>query len=101
MIAAPGLVLQVDDAWLTALWDRIGIAMGLEAFRAWCRVRVEALNHALRNIPEDRIRYHMCWGSWHGPHAFDIEMAQLVDILLEVKAGAYLFEGANARHEHE
>jgi 5-methyltetrahydropteroyltriglutamate--homocysteine methyltransferase len=62
---------------------------------------VQALNHALRNVPEDRIRYHMCWGSWHGPHAYDIELAQLVDILLEVKAHAYLIEGANARHEHE
>jgi 5-methyltetrahydropteroyltriglutamate--homocysteine methyltransferase len=99
LIAESGLVLQVDDAWLPALWDRIGIEMGLEAFRDRCRVRVQALNHALRNIPEDRIRYHMCWGSWHGPHAYDIELAQLVDILLEVKAQAYLIEGANARHE--
>ena len=94
-------MLQVDDAWLPALWDRIGITMGLEAFRDRCRVRVQALNHALRNVPEDRIRYHMCWGSWHGPHAFDLELSHLVDILLEVKAQAYLVEGANARHEHE
>lgn len=101
LIAQSGLVLQVDDAWLPALWDRIGIEMGLEAFRDRCRVRVQALNHALRNVPEDRIRYHMCWGSWHGPHAYDIELAHLVDILLEVKAHAYLIEGANARHEHE
>jgi 5-methyltetrahydropteroyltriglutamate--homocysteine methyltransferase len=101
LIAASGLVLQVDDAWLPALWDRIGITMGLEAFRDRCRVRVQALNHALRNVPEDRIRYHMCWGSWHGPHAFDLELSHLVDILLEVKAQAYLVEGANARHEHE
>jgi 5-methyltetrahydropteroyltriglutamate--homocysteine methyltransferase len=75
--------------------------MGLEAFRARCIVRVDALNHALRNIPEDRIRYHLCWGSWHGPHAFDIEMRHMVDIMLRVKAQAYLFEAANARHEHE
>jgi 5-methyltetrahydropteroyltriglutamate--homocysteine methyltransferase len=64
-------------------------------------VRVEALNHALRNIPEDKIRYHLCWGSWHGPHAYDIEMAHMVDIMLSVRAQAYLFEAANARHEHE
>jgi 5-methyltetrahydropteroyltriglutamate--homocysteine methyltransferase len=101
LIAQSGLVLQVDDAWLPALWDRIGIQMGLDAFRDRCRVRVQALNHALRNVPEDRVRYHMCWGSWHGPHAYDIELAQLVDILLEVNAQAYLIEGANARHEHE
>jgi 5-methyltetrahydropteroyltriglutamate--homocysteine methyltransferase len=100
-IVDAGLVLQVDDAWLPALWDRIGIGMGLAAFRKRCFLRVEALNHALRNIPEDRIRYHLCWGSWHGPHAFDIEMAQMVDVMLAVKAQAYLFEAANARHEHE
>ena len=100
-IAAAGLILQVDDAWLPALWDRIGIAMGLAAFRKRSMMRVDALNHALRNIPQDRIRYHLCWGSWHGPHAFDIEMADFVDIMLRVKAGAYSFEAANARHEHE
>jgi 5-methyltetrahydropteroyltriglutamate--homocysteine methyltransferase len=100
-IVEAGIILQVDDAWLPALWDRIGIDMGLEAFRRRCQVRVEALNHALRGIPEDRVRYHLCWGSWHGPHAWDIELKHLVDILLSVKAQAYLIEAANARHEHE
>lgn len=101
MIANAGFIVQVDDAWLAALWDRIGIAMGLDAFRKYCMLRVEALNHALRNIPEDRIRYHLCWGSWHGPHAYDIPLRDIVDILLRVKAQGYLIEGANARHEHE
>lgn len=101
MIAQAGLLVQVDDAWMAALWDRIGIAMGLEAFRRYCMVRVEALNHALRNIPAEQIRYHLCWGSWHGPHAHDIPMKDIVDVMLAVKAGAYLFEAANARHEHE
>jgi 5-methyltetrahydropteroyltriglutamate--homocysteine methyltransferase len=100
-IASAGFILQVDDAWLPAMWDRIGIAMGLDAFRRRCMVRVEALNHALRNISEDRIRYHLCWGSWHGPHVYDLEMIHMVDIMLKVKAQAYLFEAANARHEHE
>jgi 5-methyltetrahydropteroyltriglutamate--homocysteine methyltransferase len=100
-IAAAGFLLQVDDAWLPALWDRIGIDMGLERFRARCMLRVEALNHALRNIDESRIRYHLCWGSWHGPHAFDLEMKHLVGIMLGVKAKAYLFEAGNVRHEHE
>ena len=100
-IVAAGLILQVDDAWLPALWDRIGIGMGLEAFRARCAMRIEALNHALRNIPEDRVRYHLCWGSWHGPHAFDLELDRIVDLMLKVKAQAYLIEAANARHEHE
>jgi 5-methyltetrahydropteroyltriglutamate--homocysteine methyltransferase len=100
-IAAAGLILQIDDAWLPALWDRIGMAMGLAAFRARCAMRIDALNHALRNIPEDRVRYHLCWGSWHGPHAFDLELQHIVDIVLKVKAQAFLIEGANARHEHE
>src|SRR6185369_1653723 len=100
-IASAGLILQVDDAWLPALWDRIGIQMGLDAFLRRCRVRVEALNHALKGIAPEQIRYHMCWGSWHGPHAHDLELKHLVDILLSVNAGAYVIEGANVRHEHE
>jgi 5-methyltetrahydropteroyltriglutamate--homocysteine methyltransferase len=100
-IVAAGLILQIDDAWLPALWDRIGIAMGLAGFRARCELRIEALNHALRNIPEDRVRYHLCWGSWHGPHAYDLELEHIVDLLLKVRAQGFLIEGANARHEHE
>src|SRR5256714_6934861 len=100
-IANAGVVLQIDDAWLVALWDRIGIPMGLAAFRKRSAMRIEALNHALRNVPQDRVRYHLCWGSWHGPHAFDIELKDVVDLMLKVKAQAYLIEGANARHEHE
>jgi 5-methyltetrahydropteroyltriglutamate--homocysteine methyltransferase len=100
-IVEAGIILQIDDAWLPALWDRVGIGMGLPAFKRWCRVRVEALNHALRGVPEDRVRYHLCWGSWHGPHAYDLELKHLVDLLLSVKAQAYLIEAANARHEHE
>jgi len=100
-IAAAGFQVQIDDAWLAALWDRIGIAMGLDAYKRYCMMRVEALNHALANIPEDRIRYHLCWGSWHGPHLYDIPLADMVDVMLAVKAQTYLFEAANARHEHE
>ncbi|MBL8550335.1 MAG: cobalamin-independent methionine synthase II family protein [Hyphomonadaceae bacterium] len=100
-IARAGLLVQVDDAWLPALWDRIGIQMGLDGFRRYCAVRVEALNHGLRNVPEEQIRYHLCWGSWHGPHAHDLEMRHIVDLMLSVKAQAYSFEAANARHEHE
>jgi 5-methyltetrahydropteroyltriglutamate--homocysteine methyltransferase len=100
-IVAAGLLLQVDDAWLAALWDRIGVRMGLEAYQRWCNVRVDALNHALRNVPAERVRYHLCWGSWHGPHAHDIPLRDIVHVMLRVKAQAYLFEAANARHEHE
>lgn len=100
-IVGAGLILQVDDAWLPALWDRIGMTMGLEAFRKRSEMRIEALNHALRNIPEDCVRYHLCWGSWHGPHAYDLGLEHLVDLMLKVRAQAYLVEAANARHEHE
>jgi 5-methyltetrahydropteroyltriglutamate--homocysteine methyltransferase len=100
-IVGAGFLLQVDDAWLVALWDRIGIAMGLDAFRKHCLLRVEALNHALRNVPVDRVRYHFCWGSWHGPHAYDIPLSDVVDLMLAVKARFYSFEAANVRHEHE
>ena len=101
MITQAGFTLQVDDAWLAALWDRIGIQMGLEGYKKFCMMRVEALNHALRNIPPEKVRYHMCWGSWHGPHAFDIPLAEMVDVLLAINAQTYLFEAANVRHEHE
>lgn len=100
-IADAGLILQVDDAWLPALWDRIGIAMGLDAFRKRCMMRVEALNHALKGIPEEQVRYHLCWGSWHGPHAFDIGLREMIPVLLAVNASAYLIEAGNVRHEHE
>jgi 5-methyltetrahydropteroyltriglutamate--homocysteine methyltransferase len=96
-----GFLLQVDDAWLAALWDRIGHSMGLEEYRKFCAVRVEVLNYALKGIPADRVRYHLCWGSWPGPHSRDIPLKDIVDLMLKVNAQAYLFEAANGRHEHE
>ncbi len=101
MIAKAGLLLQVDDAWLAALWDRIGVKMGLEGYKRYCAIRVEALNHALRGIPPEQVRYHLCWGSWHGPHSRDIPLIDMVDTLLSINAQTYLFEAANVRHEHE
>lgn len=100
-IANAGFLIQVDDAWLAALWDRIGIQMGLAAYKRYCMLRVEALNHALRNIKPEQVRYHLCWGSWHGPHAHDIPLKDIVDVMLAVNAQTYLFEAANVRHEHE
>jgi 5-methyltetrahydropteroyltriglutamate--homocysteine methyltransferase len=100
-IAAAGFQVQVDDAWLGALWDRIGIPMGLDGYRKFCQMRCEALNHALRNIPEEQIRYHLCWGSWHGPHSADLPLPDVVDIMLSIKAQTYSIEAANVRHEHE
>lgn len=100
-IVESGLLLQVDDAWLAALWDRIGHQMGLEAYQRFCAIRIEALNYALRGIPADKVRYHLCWGSWAGPHSRDIPMKDVIDLMLQVNAQAYLFEAANGRHEHE
>jgi 5-methyltetrahydropteroyltriglutamate--homocysteine methyltransferase len=96
-----GLVLQLDDPAIAENWDQINPAPSVEAYQRWTMVRVEALNHAIRGLPEDRIRFHLCWGSWHGPHVTDIPMADIVDVMLAVNAGAYSFEAGNVRHEHE
>jgi 5-methyltetrahydropteroyltriglutamate--homocysteine methyltransferase len=95
-----GFILQVDDAWVPAAWDR-SPEYDLDSYRRYARDSVEVLNHALDGLPADQIRYHLCWGSWHGPHANDIPLADIADIMLTVNAGAYLIEAANPRHEHE
>ena len=95
----PGFQLQVDDAWIPALWDHDPASTSRPT--GLLRARVEALNHALDGLPEERVRYHLCWGSWHGPHATDIPLAEIVDLMLAVNAGIYLVEAANVRHEHE
>jgi 5-methyltetrahydropteroyltriglutamate--homocysteine methyltransferase len=64
-------------------------------------MHMDALNHALEGIPEEKIRYHVCWGSWPGPHTTDVPLKDIIDLILRVKAGAYVIEGANPRHEHE
>ena len=99
-IVDAGFQLQVDDAWIPALWNQ-DPSLDLETYKRYCRSRIEALNHALTGLPEDRIRYHLCWGSWHGPHVNDIPLAEIVDLMLEVNAGIYSVEAANVRHEHE
>ncbi|WNB87136.1 cobalamin-independent methionine synthase II family protein [Cellulomonas sp. ATA003] len=96
-----GLVLQIDDPSIAENWDQIDPEPSVEDYLRFTRIRVEALNHALRGLPEDRIRFHLCWGSWHGPHTTDLPMADIVSTMLEVNAGGYTFEAANARHEHE
>jgi 5-methyltetrahydropteroyltriglutamate--homocysteine methyltransferase len=96
-----GLVLQIDDPSLPDNWDMIYPEPSLEEFKKFSRVRIEALNYALRGLPEDRIRYHICWGSWHGPHTTDIPLADIIDLVLAVRAQAYSVEAANVRHEHE
>ncbi|MFD2341576.1 cobalamin-independent methionine synthase II family protein [Clavibacter tessellarius] len=96
-----GLVLQIDDPSIAENWDQINPEPSVEDYLAFTRIRVEALNHALRGLPQERIRFHLCWGSWHGPHTTDIEFRHIVRTMLDIDAGAYSFEGANARHEHE
>jgi len=100
-ITDAGLILQIDDPSIAENWDQINPEPSIEDYRAFTRIRVEALNYALRDLPEDQIRFHLCWGSWHGPHTTDIELKHIVDLMLEINAGAYSFEAANARHEHE
>jgi 5-methyltetrahydropteroyltriglutamate--homocysteine methyltransferase len=99
-IHASGLLLQVDDAVLSNMYDHL-VQSGPEHYRKWAELRVEALNHALQGIPEDRVRYHVCFGSWHVPHVADAPLEALVDLILKVRAGAYSIEAANPRHEHE
>jgi 5-methyltetrahydropteroyltriglutamate--homocysteine methyltransferase len=96
-----GLMLQLDDPSIAENWDQINPAPSVEDYRTFTRLRIEALNYAIRDLPPERIRFHLCWGSWHGPHVTDIPMADIVDLMLEVNAGGYSFEAANARHEHE
>ena len=96
-----GFVLQIDDPGLPDTWDLFDPEPPIEEYRKFARVRVEALNEALRGLPEDRIRYHICWGSWHGPHTTDIELRLIADLLLEVRAQTYCVEAGNVRHEHD
>jgi 5-methyltetrahydropteroyltriglutamate--homocysteine methyltransferase len=95
-----GFLLQVDDAVLANMYDHLA-EQGEETYRRWAQLRVEALNHALAGIPADRIRYHVCFGSWHVPHVADAPLEALLPFILQVRAGAYSIEAANPRHEWE
>jgi 5-methyltetrahydropteroyltriglutamate--homocysteine methyltransferase len=100
-IVDAGLILQLDDPAIAENWDMINPEPTVEEYKKFTMVRVEALNHAIRGLPQDRIRFHLCWGSWHGPHTTDIAMRDIVEVMLAVDAGAYSFEAGNVRHEHE
>ena len=101
-IVNAGFVLQIDDPAIVDIYDWwFSLKDDMAGYRKWAAGQVEALNHALRNIPEDRIRYHICWGSWHGPHKTDVPLRSIIDVLLKVKAQAYSVEAGNVRHEHE
>jgi 5-methyltetrahydropteroyltriglutamate--homocysteine methyltransferase len=95
-----GLLVQVDDAVLANMYDHY-VEQSPEKYRQWAGLRIEALNHALQGIPEDRVRYHVCFGSWHVPHLADAPLEEILGFILSVRAGAYSIEAANPRHEHE
>ena len=100
-IVDAGLVLQLDDPAIAENWDMVNPEPAVADYKKFSMVRVEALNHAIKGLPEDRIRFHLCWGSWHGPHTTDIPMRDIVEVMLAVKCRAYSFEAGNVRHEHE
>jgi 5-methyltetrahydropteroyltriglutamate--homocysteine methyltransferase len=100
-IVDAGLILQLDDPAIAENWDGISPEPSIEDYRRFTMIRVEALNHAIRGLPAERIRFHLCWGSWHGPHVTDIPMADIAEVMLAINAGGYSFEAANVRHEHE
>jgi 5-methyltetrahydropteroyltriglutamate--homocysteine methyltransferase len=100
-IVDAGLYVQVDDAFLPYMYERMVPPMSSAEYQRWAQLRIDALNHALRGIPEERSRYHICWGSWNGPHAFDVPLKDIIDLVLQVRVGHYSFEAANPRHAHE
>jgi 5-methyltetrahydropteroyltriglutamate--homocysteine methyltransferase len=96
-----GLYLQIDDAYLATMYDTMVPPATMAEYRAWAELRVEALKRALNDIPPERARYHVCWGSWNGPHSTDVPLREIVDLILEVPVRGYALEQANPRHEHE
>ncbi len=101
MIVDAGLVVQVDDARAAVTYDRMVPPASFADYRKWLAMQVDVLNEAIAGLPADRIRYHVCWGSWPGPHTTDVPLKDVVDLILGMKVGAYVIEGANPRHEHE
>jgi 5-methyltetrahydropteroyltriglutamate--homocysteine methyltransferase len=100
-IVEAGLYVQVDDAFLPYMYDLAFAGKSLEDYRRWAAVRVDALNHALAGLPPEKVRYHICWGSFNTPHVSDVPLKDIVDLILRVQAGAYCIEMGNPRHAHE
>ena len=101
MIVDAGFLLQLDDARAAVTYDRMVPPAAFTDYRKWVDMHMEVLNHAIEGLPPERIRYHVCWGSWPGPHTTDVPLKEIIDLILKVKVGAYVIEGANPRHEHE
>ncbi len=101
-IVDAGFIVQIDDPALVDIYDWwFSLNGDMAGYRKWAAFQVEAVNHALEGIPEDRVRFHICWGSWHGPHNGDVPLKDVVDLLLKVRAQGYSVEAGNVRHEHE
>jgi 5-methyltetrahydropteroyltriglutamate--homocysteine methyltransferase len=96
-----GFLLQLDDARSAVTYDRMVPPASFADYRRWLETQIEIMNHAIAGLPADRIRYHICWGSWPGPHVSDVPLKDIVDFVLRAKVGAFVIEGANPRHEHE
>jgi 5-methyltetrahydropteroyltriglutamate--homocysteine methyltransferase len=101
MIVEAGLLVQLDDARAAVTYDRMVPPKSFKEYLAWFETQVDLINSSLEGIPEEKVRYHVCWGSWPGPHTTDVPLKEIVNLVLKVKAGAYVIEGANPRHEHE
>lgn len=99
-IVDAGFQLQIDDPDLPDGWNCLP-QISVAEYRRYASLRVEALNHALRDIPKDKVRLHVCWGSFHGPHHDDIPLKDIADIIFSVRAGSYSIEASNPCHEHE
>ena len=99
-IVDAGFMVQIDDPRLVSYY-MVNPKLSIKEVRKWCERRVELLNHALRGIPRDKIRYHTCYGINMGPRLYDMELKDIVDIILKINAGVFSFEAANPRHEHE
>ena len=100
-IVNAGFLVQLDDARTAVTYDRMVPPATFQDYRKWVAQYVELLNHAVAGIPRDRIRYHVCWGSWPGPHVTDVPLKDIVDLILKLNVGAFVIEGANPRHDHE
>jgi 5-methyltetrahydropteroyltriglutamate--homocysteine methyltransferase len=100
-IVDAGLILQLDDPCLAENWDQINPAPTPDEYRAFTRIRIDAINHAIAGLPKEQVRLHLCWGSWHGPHTTDIELCEILPEVLRANVGSVSFEAGNVRHEHE
>ncbi len=101
-ITDAGINVQLDDPIIVNVYEwRYSMSGDMAAFRKWAESHVELVNHALAGIPEDKVRYHICWGSWKGPHSSDLPLRDVIDLMLKVKASQYSVEAANPQHEHE